>query len=106
MSGIIQWVRDELTYSQGYLSGRYVALPNSFAGLYGATVSKLTSLISIPLPLLSMLALPIFGGSSTTISLGVFWLTCKSRIEVPVTILHPEAPADICRVLGFGLVSR
>ncbi|KXT12970.1 hypothetical protein AC579_3151 [Pseudocercospora musae] len=73
MTGIA-WVRDQFTYSQGYMQGRYVALP-SFSDFYGSMVSKLTSFISIPLPLLSMLALPIFGGSSTTISLGVFWLT-------------------------------
>ncbi|EME87617.1 uncharacterized protein MYCFIDRAFT_209560 [Pseudocercospora fijiensis CIRAD86] len=75
MTGIVQWIRDEITYSQGYMQGRYAALPSSFADLTGTMVSKLTSFISIPLPLLSMLAFPIFGGSSTTISLGVFYLT-------------------------------
>lgn len=77
---LVQSARDQLQYSSGYLSGRFFALPSSLSDLYGRIVSKATSLATLPLPLLSFLVLPFYGGSSTTVSLVFFYLTWSALV--------------------------
>jgi hypothetical protein len=71
-SSLQQFVHDKLIYATAYLQGRFYALPRGPSDVYGLFVSKLTSLIALPLPLLSFLVVPFYGGSSTTVSLLVF----------------------------------
>jgi hypothetical protein len=71
-SALPQFVRDKFIYATAYLEGRWYALPRGPSDVYGLFVSKLTSLIALPLPLLSFLVVPFYGGSSTTVSLLVF----------------------------------
>lgn len=80
MSSLLAAVRDNLWYSRGFLEGRWYSLPSSLTGWYGVGVSKLASLISLPLPFLSFLALPFFGGTSTSLSLVFFYLAWSALI--------------------------
>ncbi|KYG46680.1 hypothetical protein M433DRAFT_64636, partial [Acidomyces richmondensis BFW] len=77
---IMQAARDYAIYARGYIQGRLFSLPHSPTELYGVLVSKVTSLITLPLPLLSVLALPFFGGSGTTVNLVVFYLTWSALV--------------------------
>lgn len=52
--GFQQAIRDNLLYYWGYARG---TLPSGPWELYGSTMSKLSSLVSLPLPLLSFLVL-------------------------------------------------
>lgn len=70
----LQAIRDSFNYNHGYFQGRTLSLTDSVWSIYGLTMSKITSIVSIPLPLLSFLALPFFGSTSTTINLAFFWL--------------------------------
>lgn len=65
----------------GYVQGRAASLPTGFWELYGATASKVTSFLTLPLPLLSFLAIPLYGGSSTTVSLVFFYLTWSALVS-------------------------
>ena len=69
---LAQSVRDRIAYSSGYF---HASVPASWSDTYALLASKLTSLLALPLPLLSLLALPIFGGSSTFFSISFFYLT-------------------------------
>ena len=75
-------------YWAGYLQGRSYLLARSPSAWYGALVSKTTSLIALPLPFLSFLAIPFVGGSSTTLNLLIFWLTWTGLVAShdPLTI--------------------
>lgn len=75
-----QAARDKLLWSYGYFQGRSIVLPRNFTELYALVISKLTSFAALPLPLLSFLALPIFGGTSTSFSLLVFYLSWSSLV--------------------------
>ncbi|GAB7365508.1 hypothetical protein MBLNU230_g6581t1 [Neophaeotheca triangularis] len=88
-SALTQTLRERALYAYGYTQGRYFDLPTSLSELYGKTVSKLTSGLALPLPLLSFLALPFFGGSATSINLVFFYLTW-SAIIVSHDPLHVE----------------
>lgn len=57
---LIQYARDNAQYGWGYFQGRAYALPRSFSDVYGQLVAKTTSLITLPLPLLSFFLLPLF----------------------------------------------
>ncbi|TKA80310.1 hypothetical protein B0A55_02216 [Friedmanniomyces simplex] len=83
-----QWLRDRLVYWSGFLQGRSYSLPKSASQVYGLLVSKATSFVSLPLPLLSFLAIPFVGGSSTTFNLLVFVLTWSALVgsHGPLTI--------------------
>ncbi|EME49403.1 hypothetical protein DOTSEDRAFT_119115 [Dothistroma septosporum NZE10] len=63
-------------------------LPRSLSELSGTFVSKVTSLVTLPLPLLSVLALPLYGGSSTTASLVFFYATWSVLVmsHDPITL--------------------
>lgn len=76
----MQAVRDKLVYGSGYLSGRSAGWPTGFWELYGTVMSKVTGMLTLPLPLVSFIAIPLYGGSSTTVSLGFFYLTWISLI--------------------------
>ncbi|PPJ61295.1 hypothetical protein CBER1_05094 [Cercospora berteroae] len=76
----MQAVRDKLVYGSGYLSGRSAGWPTGFWELYGTIMSKVTGMLTLPLPLVSFVAIPLYGGSSTTVSLGFFYLTWISLI--------------------------
>ncbi|CAK1354983.1 hypothetical protein CB0940_01233 [Cercospora beticola] len=84
----MQAVRDKLVYGSGYLSGRSAGWPTGFWELYGTVMSKVTGMLTLPLPLVSFIAIPLYGGSSTTVSLGFFYLTWISLIwsKGPLTI--------------------
>lgn len=71
---IQQTIRDTIAYNHGYFQGRSLSLTDNLWSMYGTVLSKATSMISIPLPLLSFAALPFFGSTSTTINLAFFWL--------------------------------
>ena len=81
-------IQDTLSYFYGYARGRLFALPHSFTDLTAVVLSKFTSFVTLPLPLLSFLALPFFGGSSTTINLAFFYLTWSVLVWSydPVTV--------------------
>lgn len=80
MAALQQTIRDNVLYAYGYLQGRTFAFPRSISELYGLAVSKVTSFISLPLPLLSFLALPLFGGTSTSVNFLLFYLTWSSLV--------------------------
>jgi hypothetical protein len=75
-----QALRDKVLWSYGYFQGRSVLLPRSVPELYGMAMSKVTSLVALPLPFLSILALPVFGGKSTSLSLVFVYLTWSSLV--------------------------
>lgn len=75
-----QALRDKALWSYGYLQGRSILFPRSISDLYGMVVSKATSFVALPLPLLSFLALPVFGGTSTSFSLLFVYLTWSSLV--------------------------
>jgi len=75
-----QALRDKVLWSYGYFQGRSVLLPRSIPELYGMAMSKATSLVTLPLPFLSILALPVFGGKSTSLSLVFVYLTWSSLV--------------------------
>ena len=75
-----QALRDKVLWSYGYFQGRSVLLPRSIPELYGMAMSKVTSFVALPLPFLSILALPVFGGKSTSLSLVFVYLTWSSLV--------------------------
>jgi hypothetical protein len=75
-----QTLRDNALWSYGYFQGRSILFPRSIPELYGMVVSKATSFVALPLPLLSFLALPVFGGTSTSFSLLFVYLTWSSLV--------------------------
>lgn len=81
-------IRQNLSYAYGYAQGRFASLPTTPSELYGQAVSKVTSFVALPIPLLSFLALPFFGGSSATVNLVVFYVTWSALVAShgPLTI--------------------
>lgn len=75
-----QVLRDKILWSYGYLQGSRTVFPQSISSLYGWAMSYLTRMLALPLPLLSFLALPFFGGSSTTITMAFLYLTWSSMV--------------------------
>jgi hypothetical protein len=75
-----QTLRDKALWSYGYFQGRSSFFPRNLSDLYGTVVSKATSFVALPLPLLSFLALPLFGGTSTSLSLVFVYLTWSSLV--------------------------
>lgn len=75
-----QALRDKVLWSYGYFQGRSVLLPRSIPELYGMAMSKVTSFVALPLPFLSILALPVFGGKSTSLSLVFVYLKWSSLV--------------------------
>jgi hypothetical protein len=75
-----QTLRDNVLWSYGYFQGKSSLFPRNFSDLYGMVVSKATSFVALPLPLLSFLALPVFGGTSTSFSLVFVYLTWSSLV--------------------------
>lgn len=72
MSAIYRAVHDHFLYYSAYLQGRLYALPRGPSQALSALISRLTSIAALPLPFLSFLLVPFYGGSSTTVSLLVF----------------------------------
>jgi hypothetical protein len=70
-----QALRDELVYYHGYYQGRGFSISDIFSKSSAKLISQVSSLMAKPLPLLSFLAVPFFGSSSTTVSLAFFLLT-------------------------------
>lgn len=68
MASGVNAIRERLQYSFGYLQGRSFALPRSLSEFYGALVAKVTSWVALPLPLLSFLALPLYGTYSSIVN--------------------------------------
>lgn len=88
MSAIQQYVREKVLYATGYYSGRFYSLPGNLSQVYAFLIAKVTRLVSLPLPLLSFLALPLYGGTSTTINLLFFYLTWSAMLASydPLTV--------------------
>ncbi|KAK3696559.1 hypothetical protein LTR37_017901 [Vermiconidia calcicola] len=108
MASIQQSIRDSVVYASGYLKGRSFTVPTNFSELYAFATSKLTSLVSVPLPFLSFLALPFFSGTSTTVSLVFFYLTWSAFVlshnQLTVELEGTLAVRLLCfvlPVLGF-----
>ena len=99
MAAIQQTLRDNALYFWGYLQGRSFSLPRSFSALYGVLVSRVTSFVSLPLPLLSFLALPVFGGTSTSVNLFLFYLTWSSLV-----LTHDPLSLEIYGTLAIRLL--
>lgn len=100
---LVHAIRDRVVYATGYLAGRSSAFPHSLSHAYALLASKLTSWLSLPLPFLSFLAFPFFGGTSTTLSVAFFYLTWASLVlsRDPLSI---EFYATLtARLLGFLL---
>ncbi|CAD0096707.1 unnamed protein product [Aureobasidium vineae] len=76
----LQALRDELVYYYGYSQGRGFSIGDLLSRTSAKLLSQVSSLMTIPLPLLSFLAVPFFGSSSTTISLAFFLLTWVTLI--------------------------
>jgi len=76
----IQQLRDEAHYAFGYLQGRSFSLTGTMSSIYGTLISKLSTFISLPLPLLSFLALPFFGSTTTSVNLVLFYLTWSTLV--------------------------
>ncbi|KAK4543698.1 hypothetical protein LTR36_005343 [Oleoguttula mirabilis] len=78
----------DLSWVWGYAQGRFASLPHTPSELCGQVISKAMSFVALPIPLLSFLALPLFGGSSTTVNLVVFYLTWSALVAShgPLTI--------------------
>jgi hypothetical protein len=112
MAWFPQAIRENLVYASGYLKGRSFNFPTSLFELYGVTVGKVTNLLALPLPFLSFLALPIFGSSSTTVSLVFFYLTWSALVlshdQLTIELYGTLAVRLLCFVLpaigflGFG----
>ncbi|KAG9599127.1 sterol desaturase family, partial [Aureobasidium melanogenum] len=77
----LQALRDELVYYYGYSQGRGFSISDLFSRTSAKILSEVTSLMTLPLPLLSFLAVPFFGSSSTTISLAFFLLTWVTLVS-------------------------
>ena len=77
----LQALRDELVYYYGYSQGRGFSISDLFSRASAKLLSQVSSLMTIPLPLLSFLAVPFFGSSSTTISLAFFLLTWVTLVS-------------------------
>lgn len=75
-----QVLRDKILWSYGYFQGWRTVFPHSISGLWGRSMAYLTSFVALPLPLLSFLALPLFGGTSTSLTLAFFYLTWSSLV--------------------------
>ncbi|KAK4957570.1 hypothetical protein LTR10_005537 [Elasticomyces elasticus] len=88
MAVLEQWLRDK---------GRSYSLAKTRSQVYGLLVSKVTSFVALPLPLLSFLAIPFVGGSSTTFNLLVFYLTWTA-----LTVSHDPLTIE----LGGTLLAR
>lgn len=99
MAAIQQTIRDNALYAYGYLQGRTFFFPRSFSELYALSVSKVTSFISLPLPLLSFLALPLFGGTSTSVNFLLFYLTWSSLV-----LTHDPLNVEIYGTLAIRLL--
>lgn len=94
-----QALRDKILWSFGYFQGRTIVLPHSFSELYALVISKATRFAALPLPLLSFLALPIFGGTSTSLSLLVFYLSWSSLV-----FAHDPLSLEIYGTLAVRLI--
>ena len=100
MGSVAQAVRDRVFYSEGWLHG---TLPRSLSDLYGSAVGQLTTLISLPLPFLSFLAVPFFSGTSTTLSLAFFYLTWSAFVLSHDQLAVEFYGAFLVRLLCFFL---
>jgi len=99
MAAIQQTIRDNALYAYGYLQGRTFAFPRSISEVYALGVSKVTSFISLPLPLLSFVALPLFGGTSTSVNFLLFYLTWSSLV-----LTHDPLNVEIYGTLAVRLL--
>lgn len=110
MASVAQALRDRIAYSEGWIQGRSYILPRSVTDLWGVIVGKLTSLVSLPLPFLSFLAVPFFGSTSTTLSLVFFYLTWSAFVlshnQLAVEFYGSLAVRFLCfalPALGFAI---
>lgn len=100
---LLQTVRDNVLYNYGYFQGKSFSLSGSLSNIYGLLISRVSTFVSLPLPLLSFLALPFFGSTSTSINLIFFYLTW-SALVLSHDPLHVEIYGTLAiRVLFYLL---
>ncbi|SMR42543.1 unnamed protein product [Zymoseptoria tritici ST99CH_1E4] len=93
MSALVQTARDTLQYAYRYSQGRYASFGLS------TIVAKASNLVSIPLPLLSLFAVPLFGGSTTRMSLVAFYLTWSALL-----LSHDPLKLELYGTLAIRLI--
>ena len=94
-------LQSTLQYYSGYLTGLRTTplIPTSLTQLSTLFLSRATSLISLPLPFLSFLALPFFGGTATTVNLLFFYLIWSAFV-----LRHDPLTVEIVGTLLVRLV--
>ncbi|KAG9595480.1 sterol desaturase family, partial [Aureobasidium melanogenum] len=95
----LQALRDELVYYYGYSHGRGFFIGDLFSRTSAKILSQVTSFMTLPLPLLSFLAVPFFGSSSTTISLAFFLLTWVTLVSI-----HDPLYLELVGTLAINII--
>lgn len=101
----LQALRDELVYYYGYSQGRGFSVGDLFSRTSAKLLSQVSSLMTIPLPLLSFLAVPFFGSSSTTVSLAFFLLTWVTLVSTHDPLYLELIGTLMIRIIFFVLPS-
>ena len=101
----LQALRDELVYYYGYTQGRGFSVGDLFSRTSAKLLSQVSSLMTIPLPLLSFLAVPFFGSSSTTVSLAFFLLTWVTLVSTHDPLYLELIGTLIIKIIFFVLPS-
>lgn len=101
----LQALRDELVYYYGYSQGRGFSVGDLFSRTSAKLLSQVSSLMTIPLPLLSFLAVPFFGSSSTTVSLAFFLLTWVTLVSTHDPLYLELVGTLIIKIIFFVLPS-
>ncbi|THX06952.1 sterol desaturase family [Aureobasidium pullulans] len=100
-----QALRDEVVYYYGYSQGRGFSISDILSRSSAKILSQVSSLMTIPLPLLSFLAVPFFGSSSTTISLAFFLLTWVTLVSTHDPLYLELIGTLTIRIIFFVLPS-
>ncbi|KAG2170000.1 hypothetical protein JADG_009739 [Aureobasidium aubasidani] len=100
-----QALRDEVVYYYGYSQGRGFSISDILSRSSAKMLSQVSSLMTIPLPLLSFLAVPFFGSSSTTISLAFFLLTWVTLVSTHDPLYLELIGTLTIRIIFFVLPS-
>ncbi|KAI5275749.1 sterol desaturase family [Aureobasidium subglaciale] len=101
----LQALRDELVYYYGYSQGRSFSISDLLSKTSAKLISQATSLMAKPLPLLSFLAVPFFGSSSTTVSLAFFLLTWVTLVSTHDPLYLELVGTFAIRMIFFVLPS-
>jgi hypothetical protein len=95
----LQALRDQALYYYGYSQGRGFSPNDLLSRASTKLLSKASSISTTPLSLLSFLAVPFFGSSSTTISLAFFLLTWVTLVAT-----HDPLYLELCGTLAIRVI--